>query len=255
MVFLEQTRGLNENFARELMELHTVGIDGGYTQGDIIEVAKVLTGWTTSVRVTADGDASAGGEFRFDPMLHVDGAKVVLGQTIPSGGIEEGDQLLMLLARHPSTARFISTKLARRFVADEPPVEVVEAASRTFLQTGGDIREVLRTIFTSPQFLSADAYRAKIKKPLELVASSLRAVNAQIEVPPALQGRRQIIGTALGLIIGARNFPSTISQMGERLYDYEAPDGNPDVGAAWMNSNSLLVCVFRTILNTDSARS
>ena len=230
--FLEQAKGLNENYARELMELHTLGVDGGYTQQDVIEVAKVLTGWT----IRTDGIVHAlddEGVFAFDPLLHVDGDKVVLGRTIKSGGIEEGEQVIRMLAQHPSTARFIATKLARRFVADDPPADVVAAASRTFQQTGGDIREVLRTIFKSPQFRSPDVYRAKIKKPLELIASALRAVDTEIVDGEIFFGR-------LALSDGAVN-PSFLVQMGERLYSYEAPDGNPDVSAAWMNSNALLV--------------
>lgn len=230
--FLQQAKGLNENYARELMELHTLGIDGGYTQADVIEVAKVLTGWT----ISTDGIAHAlddDGVFVFDPLLHVDGDKTVLGTTIPSGGIEEGEQVLRLLARHPSTARFIATKLARRFVADDPPADVVAAASRTFQQSGGDLRQVLRTIFKSPQFRASDAYRAKIKKPFELIVSSLRALNAEVTDDVPFFSRVALSAN--------QNNPSYLVQMGERLYTYEAPDGNPDVSAAWMNSNALLV--------------
>jgi uncharacterized protein (DUF1800 family) len=229
--FLDQAKGLNENYARELMELHTLGVDGGYTQKDVIEVAKVLTGWTIRTEGLVNG-LDDEGVFGFDPLLHVEGEKVVLGKTIPSGGVEEGEQVIRLLAQHPSTARFIATKLARRFVADDPPADVIAAASRTFQQTGGDIRAVLRTIFKSPQFRSPEAYRAKIKKPIELIVSSLRAVNAEVVDDVAYD--------RVALSIGANN-PSFLVQMGERLYDYEAPDGNPDVSPAWMNSNALLV--------------
>ena len=227
MPFLEEAKGLNENYARELMELHTVGVDGGYDQQDVIEVAKILTGWTISGRgiINARGDD---GVFAFDPLLHIEGDKLVMGRTIPSGGIEEGEQLIKMLASHPSTARFIATKLARRFVADDPPAAVVETASGTFQQTGGDIRKVLRSIFSSPQFRSPEAYQTKIKKPLELVASSLRAVNAEVVDDSFFE---RVLVSRRGLL----------AQMGERLYNYEAPDGNPDVGAAWINSNSLLV--------------
>ena len=230
--FLDQAKGLNENYARELMELHTLGVDGGYTQGDVIEVAKVLTGWT----ITTDGIAHAiddEGVFAFDPLLHVDGDKTVLGMTIRSGGVEEGEQVMRLLARHPSTARFIATKLARRFVADDPPAEVVAAAARTFQQTGGDIRQVLRTIFKSPQFRAPEMYRAKIKKPIELIVSSLRALEAEVTDEDVFYNRIALSAN--------QNNPSYLMQMGERLYNYEAPDGNPDVSAAWMNSNALLV--------------
>ena len=227
MPFLKEAQGLNENYARELMELHTLGIDGGYTQQDVIEVAKIFTGWTISGKDIINGREDDG-VFAFDPLLHVNGDKVVLGETIPSGGIDEGERLLGMLARHPSTARFIVTKLARRFVADDPPAEVIEAAGRTFQKTGGDIREVLRTIFTSAQFRSPETYQSKIKKPLELVVSSLRAVRAEIVSESFFE---EVNGGRRGLL----------AQMGERLYSYETPDGNPDVGSAWMNSNALLL--------------
>lgn len=238
MPFLEGAKGLNENYARELMELHTLGVDGGYTQQDVVEVAKILTGWTISGRGIINGREDDG-VFAFDPLLHVDSDKVVLGQKITSGGIEEGEALVKMLARHPATARFLATKLARRFVADDPAADVVDAASRTFQRTGGNIREVLRTIFASSAFRSPGAYRAKIKKPLELVVSSLRAVNAEFTdwdvYRTFFQNRRGIL-----------------SQMGEKPYNYEAPDGNPDVGAAWMNSNALLVRLdFANALGTN----
>jgi uncharacterized protein (DUF1800 family) len=247
--FLDKVQGLNENYARELLELHTVGIDGGYTQQDIIEVAKILTGWTTTAWNRGDGIEAIGadgGRFVFDSLLHVEGDKTVMSQRIPSGGINEGEQLLRMLARHPSTARFISTKLVRRFVADNPPTAVVDAAARTFERTGGDIREVLRTIFSSSGFRSTAVYGAKVKKPFELIVSSLRAVNARIEesLPPTSENIN-VRNSALNLIVnagsGQRGQPATTQRMGERLYDYEAPDGNPDVGAAWINSNALLV--------------
>jgi uncharacterized protein (DUF1800 family) len=166
--------------------------------------------------------------FGFDPIMHVPGDKVVLGQTIKGGGVEEGDELLRLLSRHPSTARFISTKLARRFIADNPPQAVVDEASRTFLKTNGDIREVMRTILMSAHFRASETVQAKIKKPFELVASALRAVDASVEDPQSYAE-----------LLTGRN--SAVSRMGERVYDYEAPDGNPDVGPAWMNSNALLL--------------
>jgi uncharacterized protein (DUF1800 family) len=224
--FFKETKGLNENFARELLELHTMGVDSGYTQQDIIEVAKILTGWTVGTRGFVNA-READGVFWFDPVMHVEGDKVVLGQTFKSGGVEEGEALLTMLAHRPETARFISTKLARRFIADDPPESVIEEASRTFLRTGGDIREVVRTILMSPQFRASETIRAKIKKPFELVVSALRAVDATGE------------DLDIGSLVGGNN--SYIARMGERLYDYQAPDGNPDVGPAWMNSNALLV--------------
>ncbi len=225
--FLKDSKGINENFARELLELHTMGVDSGYTQQDIVAVAKILSGWT----IGSHGITSAqedDGVFMFDPVMHIDGDKVVLGQTFRSGGVEEGMQLLKMLAHRPETAKFIATKLARRFIADTPPAAVIDEAAKTFLRTDGDLREVVRTILMSPQFRSSEAIRSKIKKPFELVTSALRAVDASFEDLQAYSG----------LIEGNRNF---IARMGERMYNHEAPDGNPDVGPAWMNSNALLV--------------
>ena len=210
---LQRAKGLNENYARELMELHTLGVDGGYSQEDVIQVAKCLTGWTIAA-------PRQGGSFQFRPVLHEDGNKVVLGHRIRSGGIEEGGQVLRMLANHPSTARFISTKLVRRFVADDPPADLVDAASLTFEKTGGDLREVLRTLFTHPHFFSPEIYQAKIKKTLELVASSLRASGAEIKPAPHLM--------------------RMLAEMGEALYLCQEPTGYPDVASAWINTNSLL---------------
>ena len=229
-VFYDENQDLNENYARELMELHTVGVDAGYTQDDVIALAKVLTGWTV-----VPGDSVSGregdGVFTFDPLMHVDGDKTVFGYTVASGGVEEGEQVIRMLANHPAAARFISTKLVRRFVADEPPAELVAAASRTFKDTHGDIREVLRTILTSPQFLSVDHHQVKIKKPLELVFSALRAVDAKINMDVA---SRWVAGG------NQQRGGSPVARMGELVYNYPAPDGNADVARAWMNTNSLM---------------
>ena len=222
---LQRAKGLNENYARELMELHTLGVDGGYSQEDVIQVAKCLTGWT----ITAPRQ---GGSFQFRPVLHEDGNKVVLGHRIRSGGIQEGEQVLRMLANHPSTARFISTKLVRRFVADDPPPDLVDAAILTFERTGGDLREVLRTLFTHPHFFSPQVYQAKIKKPLELVASSLRASGAEIKPE--------------------RHLMRMLAEMGEALYLCQEPTGYPDVASAWINTNSLLKRLnFALALATD----
>ena len=210
---LRRAKGLNENYARELMELHTLGVDGGYSQEDVIQVAKALTGWTIQ-------GPQQGGDFHFQPVLHEAGDKMVLGRSIPSGGVEEGEQLIRILAHHPSTARLISSKLVRRFVADDPPDELVDAASQTFLRTGGEIREVLRSIFNHPQFFSPDYHQAKVKKPLELVASSLRAVSAQVSP--------------------TRHLVNFMALMGEALYLCQEPTGYPDVASAWINTNTLL---------------
>ena len=213
--FLEKTAGLNENYARELMELHTLGVDGGYTQADVQEVAKALTGWTLS-------GLREGGRFEFSPLFHAEGDKIVMGEVIPSGGIDEGLRIMRMLARHPSTAHFVSTKLVRRFVADDPPADIVEAAAERFLETDGDIREVLRAIFLHPDFFSPKYYRAKIKKPIESVVSALRAVDADFD----------------NAFLGP-NFQRVSRDMGERIRNHETPDGYPDVASAWVSTNGI----------------
>ena len=215
--FLGGAAGLNENYGRELMELHTLGVDGGYTQADVQEVARAFTGWTLSGLREGEG-----GRFEFNPLLHAEGDKIVMGEVIPSGGVDEGMHILRMLARHPSTAHFISTKLVRRFVADDPPANIVEAAAERFLETDGDIREVLRAIFFHPDFLSPEYYRAKVKKPFEAVVSGLRAVDADFD--------NAFLGPNFGMISG---------QMGERIRAHETPDGYPDVASAWVSTNSL----------------
>ena len=206
-------RGLNENYARELMELHTLGVNGGYTQADIVDVAKCFTGWTIQ-------EPRRGGGFRFDERRHTPGAKTVLGKTIDKGGQADGDAVLDLLAKHPSTATFIATKLARRFVADDPPKALVARAAAKFRATDGDLREVVRTILTSPEFVSAEARRAKVKTPFEFVASALRATGGQIED-----------GTVL-----VRN----LQGMGMPLYMAQPPTGYVDRADVWVNTGALL---------------
>jgi uncharacterized protein (DUF1800 family) len=206
-------RGLNENYARELMELHTLGVDGGYTQQDIIEVARALTGWTMNPRGAA--------EFIFRPEIHDAAQKVVLGHVIPAGGgVEDGEAVLDIVARHPSTAKFIARKLAIRFVSDTPPEALVDRATRTYMKTDGDIREVVRTIVTSPEFFSRVAYRAKVKSPFELVASALRAVGAQ---PDTTMRSAQLVGF-----------------LGAPIFGHQAPNGWPETGESWMNSGAIL---------------
>jgi uncharacterized protein (DUF1800 family) len=207
-------RGLNENYARELMELHTLGVDGGYTQKDIQEVARAFTGWTIDT-------PRLGGAFRFDPRLHDDGDKVVLGRRIPGGGgRKDGEEVLDLLAKHPSTARFIATKLARRFVSDDPPPALVERAGDRFRQTGGNIREVVRTIVTSPEFFAREAYRAKVKNPLEFVVSAVRALGVDV-------------ASALPLAQAVR-------ELGMPIYGAQPPTGYVDRAGTWVNSGALL---------------
>ena len=206
-------KGLNENYARELMELHTLGVDGGYTQQDIIEVARALTGWTMNPRVNA--------EFVFRPEIHDAGRKVVLGHVLPAGrGLEDGEDVLDIVARSSATAHFIARKLAIRFVSDEPPKALVERAAQTFMKTDGDIREVVRTIVTSSEFFSRTAYRSKVKSPFELVASTLRAVGAQADTT---MRSAQIVGF-----------------LGAPIFGHQAPNGWPETGEAWMNSGAIL---------------
>ncbi len=210
---LRARRGLNENYARELMELHTLGVDGGYTQQDIVEVARSLTGWTMNPRGSAD--------FVFRPEIHDAGQKVVLGHVIPAGGgVEDGEAVLDIIARHPSTAHFIARKLAIRFVSDTPPDALVERAAQTFLKTDGNIREVVRTIVTSPEFFSRTAYRSKLKSPFELVASALRAIGAQ---PDTTMRSAQMVGF-----------------LGAPIFGHQAPNGWPETGESWMNSGAIL---------------
>jgi uncharacterized protein (DUF1800 family) len=210
----KRARGLNENYARELMELHTLGVDGGYTQKDVTEVARCFTGWTMR-------NPQGGGSFQFVNMLHDNGEKTVLGKTIPAGGgMKDGELVIEMLANHPSTASFISTKLCRRFVSDTPPEALVKRCAEKFQKTGGDIRQVLAVIFTSPEFYSPEAYRAKVKKPLELVVSALRATSAETVAPPSIS--------------------VSLRSMGEMLYGCQPPTGYPDTADAWVNTGALL---------------
>jgi uncharacterized protein (DUF1800 family) len=213
-------RGLNENYARELMELHTLGVDGGYTQQDVINVARAFTGWTIRPPQLARG-GNADGFFLFNPLNHDAGEKRVLGVTLKAGrGIEDGEQVLDIVAAHPSTARYISHKLAVRLVSDEPPADLVERAAAEFTRTKGDLRAVVRTIVTSPEFFSAEAYRAKVKSPFELVVSALRATGAAPDASPQ---------TAL-----------LIATLGQPVFGRETPDGWPETGDEWINTGAIL---------------
>jgi uncharacterized protein (DUF1800 family) len=207
-------RGLNENYGRELMELHTLGVDSGYTQKDVTEVARAFTGWTIA-------SPQQGGEFRFEPRIHDEGEKLVLGHRIKAGGgMSDGEQVLDILATHPSTARFISLELARRFVSDTPPPSLVDRAAARFRETGGDLREVTRTILTSPELLGADAYRAKVKSPLEFVVSALRATGADVS--------------------DATSLVRAMAQLGMPLYQCQPPTGYKDTSEAWTNTGALV---------------
>jgi uncharacterized protein (DUF1800 family) len=209
----KNVRGLNENYGRELMELHTLGVDGGYTQKDVTEVARCFTGWTIEKpREYAD--------FKFDERLHDPDPKIVLGKKIHAGGMKDGEQVIELLARHRSTAKFISTKLARRFVSDTPPQSLVMRMAKTFESSDGDIRAVLKTMIYSPEFWSREAYRAKVKTPFELVVSTARALGADVDTPmPLVQWTGRI---------------------GEPLYQCQPPTGYADKSEAWVNTGALL---------------
>jgi len=207
-------RGLNENYGRELLELHTLGVDGGYTQKDVTEVARCFTGWTIN-------QPQRGGAFQFNPRLHDKGEKVVLGTIIPAGGgMEDGEKVLDIVARHPATAHFISTRLAQRFVADDPPAALVNRMAQTFLKTDGDLREVMKTMLDSKEFWSVGAYRSKMKSPLEMVASAVRAVNGDVDFAFALANQ--------------------VAQLGEPLYRKQEPTGYSNSSQEWMNSAGLL---------------
>jgi len=207
-------RGLNENYGRELMELHTLGVDGGYTQKDVTEVARCFTGWTIL-------QPQRGGDFVFNPRAHDNGEKVVLGVKIPAGGgMSDGEKVLDILARHPSTAHFISRELAQRFVADAPPAALVDRMAQTFLKTGGDLREVMKTMLASKEFWSVDAYRTKMNSPLDLVVSAVRAEDGQVDY--------------------ALNLANQVAQLGEPLYRKQEPTGYSNLGKEWVNTAGLL---------------
>jgi uncharacterized protein (DUF1800 family) len=210
----QRKAGLNENYGRELMELHTLGVDGGYTQQDVTEVARCFTGWTIR-------QPQQGGGFFFNPRTHDRGEKHVLGVTIPAGGgMEDGLKVLDILAKNPSTARFISKSLAIRFISDNPPDELIDRMAATFTKTDGDLREVMRTMLTSDEFWAAANFRSKMKSPLEMVVSAVRAVKGDVE--------------------NARQMSTLMNTLGEPLYLKIEPTGYTNRGADWLNSASLL---------------
>ena len=231
--------GLNENYARELMELHTLGVDGGYTQQDVTELARILTGWTMAPqpprrRRLADAmDAPAGGQgdsiFRFDPARHDDGGKTWLGHSIRPDGQLEGEFALDVLARHPSTARHVASKLARRFVADDPPPALVERLAQRFLATDGDLRAVMQSLADSPEF--RDARPTKFKTPYQYVVSAVRATG----IPTT----------------NVRPLMAQLAQLGQPLYGCQTPDGWHDTEAAWLNPAAITQRVnFATALGS-----
>ena len=209
----KQNSGLNENYGRELLELHTLSVNGGYSQRDVTEVAKVFTGWTIE-------KPNEGLGFKYDPRMHEPGPKFVLGHRIKPKGEDEGKEVLHMLATSPQTAHFISWKLAQRFVSDDPPQALVDRMAKTFLKKKGDIREVLTTLFQSPEFWAAGTYRAKVKTPLEFVASAVRATGADVD--DALPLARQI------------------GNMGMPLYSAQPPTGYSMKAETWVSSSALL---------------
>jgi uncharacterized protein (DUF1800 family) len=225
-----QRRGINENYARELMELHTLGVDGGYTQKDVQEVARCFTGWTifqprggaAAVNaMTGEAGRRNAGTFFFNARVHDDGEKTVLGRKIPAGGgVKDGLMVLDILAHHPSTAKFIATKLVRHFVSDTPPPGLVDRVAAVFTKSDGDIRETLKAIFLSKEFNSTEAYRVKIKRPFELVISAIRTLGADTNGGP---GTHQ-----------------WIARMGEPLYGFQTPNGYSDAAESWVNTGGLL---------------
>jgi uncharacterized protein (DUF1800 family) len=250
--------GLNENYARELMELHTLGVDGGYTQQDVHEVARCFTGWGFDPR---------NGAFQFRPQQHDNGAKTVLGHKIAAGGgINDGEQVLDILAAHPATARHIARQLCMRFIADEPPASIVDKAAQTFTRTQGDLREVVRTIVTSPEFFSAAAYRAKIKSPFEYAVSAVRALGGEVNPDAATVNERRRAGRRgnggvptgpararlLALADGASSVRANgnparfktlaleIAAMGQPLFSYQAPTGYPEDSQQWVSTGALI---------------
>jgi uncharacterized protein (DUF1800 family) len=224
----QQERGLNENYGRELMELHTLGVDGGYTQDDVIEVAKAFTGW--SIRKPQQDP-----EFFFDDRIHDTSTKMVLGHKIQAGGMKDGEEVLDILARDPHTAHHISYELAQHFVADNPPHALVDRMTQTFEKTDGDIREVLHTMIYSPEFWSKDTYRVKIKTPFELVASVTRAVGAEVNIPLMLV--------------------QWTNRIGEPLYQCMPPTGYSTKADAWVNTGALLNRMnFSLALTADRIR-
>lgn len=221
--------GLNENYARELMELHTLGVDGGYTQKDVQEVARCFSGWTIQ-------KPNEQGLFLYRPGLHDDGDKVVLGRKIlAGGGISDGERVLDILATQPSTAKFIATKLARRFISDDPPPAVIDRAAAVFLKTDGSIRETLRAIITSPEFFSPAAYRAKVRSPFEYVTAAMRVTLTETD--------------------GDRPVLDFIGRMGQPLFGRITPDGYSDRAEQWLSSGAMVARLnFAAALATNRMR-
>ena len=240
----QRQRGINENYARELMELHTLGVDGGYTQKDIVAVAKAFTGWTIAdargyrraaareitgmenrqverlQRIAGVPDDLESGQFYFNPRWHDSSAKTVLGQKVDEGGVKDGLKVIDILVKYPSTAKYIAKKLAVKFVSDNPSEGLVKRVAEAFTKSDGDIKTTLRAIFTDKEFFAAENYRAKIKTPFELAVSSIRALGADTQAGPAML--------------------AMLNKLGEVPYGYQAPTGYPDMAEDWVNTGALL---------------
>ncbi len=240
----QNQRGINENYARELMELHTLGVDGGYTQKDIVEVAKAFTGWTIAdprgyrraAAATIQGteeerlnriqrqqgipDDVESGEFYFNQRMHDGASKTVLGQKVDEGGIKDGLKVIDILTSHPSTAKHIARKLAVKFVNDKPSEDLVKRIAAAFSNSKGDIKTTLRAVFSDKEFFAPDNYRSKIKTPFELAVSSIRALGGDTNAGPAMV--------------------AMLNKLGEVPYGYQAPTGYPDTAEDWVNTGALL---------------
>jgi uncharacterized protein (DUF1800 family) len=221
-----QERGINENYARELMELHTLGVDGGYTQQDVIQVARAFTGWTlvpprAAMRLNARGQDVTPFQFIFRPAVHDAGDKLILGHHFPAGrGMQDGLEVLHLLATSPATAHHISYELAQWFVADDPPQSLVDRLTRTWISTHGDLRKVTRVLFTAPEFYDRTTFNAKVKTPFQFVVSALRSTDADIT--------------------GPRGLAATLRNLGQLPYMQSSPAGYPLVNAGWVSGGELV---------------
>lgn len=261
--------GLNENYAREIMELHTLGVDGGYSQQDVKEVARCMTGWSIGAlnakRPGAAGRYAPAGQFQFYPARHDNGEKTVLGHVIPAGGGQsDGEKVLDILASHPSTMRHISYQLCRRFVADEPPTTLIDKCVSTWQRTDGDLREIVRTIVTSPEFYSPAALNSKIKSPFEYAVSSVRALggtyNTSVAVPdqPRPREAAYLIKPPKGggfLDMNTTSLVGQVGTMGQPLFQFQAPTGYPEDSRKWVSSGALISRLNYSLALTDGKLS
>jgi uncharacterized protein (DUF1800 family) len=227
--YVSKAGGLNENYARELMELHTLGVDKGYTQKDVTELARMLTGWTFAPRQLVARNET----FRFDPKRHDNGEKQWLGRAVKPQGQAEGEYALDVLAVHPATARHVSYKLAQYFVADQPPPALVERMAQTWIASRGDIRSVLKTLFASEEFMAPEAQGAKFKTPYQFVISAARAAQA------GTGGAAGTAGMAAAPLAEVKPVMGVLDRLGMPLYGCQTPDGYKNTQAAWLNPDAL----------------